>query len=240
MKKTLVIVSIVAGAVGAYAQGEITWSDDQAGYTIEILSPSTATPTVEQTGQTTYDTPSGTTAYTGGYIGGVSTGGAAGNGPGIGGTPTSGALGINYQNAASFEVGLYLDTSKAALTTDILTGSPLATSTLDGGANAGLYNTAIPTYLTAMPIGTPVWVGIAAWYSAGGNSTYAASVQGVGAQGYVEATSAVDLGGAPGQPAGLAGLGLTSFSLATTPEPSTIALGVIGASAFLMRLRRKQ
>jgi len=27
---------------------------------------------------------------------------------------------------------------------------------------------------------------------------------------------------------------------AVTPEPSTIALGVIGASAFLMRLRRKQ
>jgi len=27
---------------------------------------------------------------------------------------------------------------------------------------------------------------------------------------------------------------------AATPEPSTIALGVVGASAFLMRLRRKQ
>jgi hypothetical protein len=32
---------------------------------------------------------------------------------------------------------------------------------------------------------------------------------------------------------------MTSFSLAVTPEPSTIALGVIGASAFLLRLRRK-
>jgi len=239
MKKTLVLVGIVTGAVGAYAQGEINWYDAQPGYTIEILSPNPASPTVEQTGQTSYDVPSGsTTVYGGGYIGG----GTTGNGPNVGPTPTAGALGINYQNAGAFEAGLYLATSLPALTTDILTGSPVATTSLLGGANDGFYNNNPSglTYLSSFAVNTPVYVGIAAWYNANGNTSYAASVVGTGVQGYVESTTTVSLGGGDNPPAGLAGLGLTSFSLATTPEPSTIALGVIGASAFLMRLRRKQ
>jgi len=240
MKKALITASVVAGALGAYAQGQLNWEDDQAGYTIEILSPSLATPTIEVTGQTSYDNPSGSTQYTGGYIGGGSTGGAAGNGPGVGGTPTSGYLGINYENPGNFTAGLYIASSQAALTAAITGGSPVATTSLLGGANDGLYNTIAPTYTSTMAVGTPIWVGIAAWYSANGDSTYAASYLANSVQGYVESDGPVDLGGGTGVPASLAGLGLTSFSLAgTTPEPSTIALGVIGASAFLMRLRRK-
>jgi hypothetical protein len=240
MKKTLVVISILAGATGVYAQGTLNWADAQTGYTIEILSPSTGTPNVEQTGQTTYDTPAGTTVYSGGYIGGA----ASGNGPGIGPTPSSGANGINYQNAGGFEAGLYVDTSLAALTTDVTTGTPVATTTLLGGGNDGLYNGAAPVYTSALPVTTPVYVAIAAWYTANGTLTSygAAAAPAAGsAAGYVESTSTVALGGPPGTPPDLAGLGLTSFSLATaTPEPSTIALGLVGASAFLMRLRRKQ
>jgi hypothetical protein len=234
MKKTLVVVSILAGATGLYAQGLLNWSDAAPGYTIEILSPDTTTPGQEFTGQTTFDTPSGNTTYTGGYIGG----GATGNGPGIGATPSSGAGGVNYQTPANFTAGLYVDTTGAALTTDISTGSPVATTTLLGGGNDGLYNSAAPVYTSSFAVNTPVFVGIAAWYNGGGtiNSYSAASIRG-----FVQSTSTVALAGPPATPNDLAGMGLTSFSLATAiPEPSTIALGVIGASAFLMRLRRKQ
>jgi len=241
MKKTLIVLGIVAGATGAFAQGQLNWEDGQASYIIEILSPSTATPNTEATGQTSFDSPSGTTAYTGGYIGGATTG----NGPGIGATPSAGYLGINYQNAGNFTAGLYVDTSLAALTSDIKSGTPLATTTLLGGGNDGFYSTTAPTYTSSLAIGTPVFVGIAAWYSGSspaiGGSSYVSALKAGGVAGYVESTSTVALGGGTGVPAALTGLGLTSFSLAgSVPEPTTVALGVMGASAFLMRLRRKQ
>ena len=55
--------------------------------------------------------------------------------------------------------------------------------------------------------------------------------------GYVVSANPVALG-ALGSPAGLGGIGLTSFSL-VVPEPGTVVLGVIGVSVFLVRLRRK-
>jgi hypothetical protein len=241
MKKTLIVVGMIAGAVGAYAQGSLNWGDAQTGMTIEILSPGTGTgnnaPTVEETGQTSFDNPSGSTVYSGGYIGGAT----SGNGPGVGPTPSSGYDSINYQNAGSFEAGLYVSTSQGGLTSAITGGTPVATTTLLGGGNDGLYNTAPGAYVSGLAVGTPVWIGIAVWYSSGGATSYASAVTDSTVEGYVETASTVALGGGSGAPAGLAGLGLTSFSLASaTPEPSTIALGVIGASAFLMRLRRKQ
>jgi hypothetical protein len=243
MKKTLMAVSILAGAVGAYAQGSLNWQDSQAGYLIEILSPGTGTgangPNQEETGQTSFDLPSGSTVYSGGYIGGSATPGA--NGPGIGPTPANGYENIDYQTAGNFEAGLYISSTLGGLTTSITTGSPVATTALLGGGNAGLYNTAAPTYVSGLAPGTTEFVGIAAWYSGSGASSYASAVTDAAVEGYVESTSSVALGGGSSAPASLTGLGLTSFSLASaTPEPSTIALGVIGASAFLMRLRRKQ
>jgi hypothetical protein len=238
MKKALTMAGIMAGAFGAFAQGTITWNDAQTGYTIAIISPSTATPTVEVQGANNNDVPSGTTSYTGGWIG--NTTGSPGGG--IGATPTAGpgTPSLNYQTFGNFEVGLYLDTSLAALTTDIKTGLPVAVLPALGGGNAGLYQTTTTTTADANIVGgTAVFVGIAAWYDVGAAS-YAASP----VHGYVESTVTATLGGAgspPGTPPGMAGLGITSFSLATSvPEPSTIALGVMGASAFLMRLRRKQ
>jgi hypothetical protein len=63
-----------------------------------------------------------------------------------------------------------------------------------------------------MPAGTEVFVGIAAWYSAGGASSYAAAAGDGLPCGYVESTSSVALG-SPIDPTNLVGIGLTSFSL---------------------------
>jgi len=241
MKKALVAVGILAGAGAAYAQGEIAWYDNQTGYSISIISPNPGSPSVMETGDTAFDTPPGASSYTGGYIGYNVNGGAAQTGSGVGATPLSGPGGINYQNAGNFTVGLYVAPSQSALTSDILTGSPVATTTIQSGATGGLYNSSTSLVYDDTAAGSSAWVGIAAWYSANGNSSYAASVVGGGndVQGYSEATVPVGLSAL--NTAFLTGSGISTFNLATTtPEPSTIALGVIGASAFLMRLRRKQ
>jgi hypothetical protein len=238
MKKTLVIVSsILVGAVGAYAQGSLNWQDGQNNYDISIYSPSTSNPLAETAGDSAFDIPQGNTTYSGGFIGGTTS-----PGTGVGATPASGYLGINYQNAAGFTMGLYVDTSLSALTTDITKGTPAATTSLLSGNNAGLYNNIAPTYVSGLAPGTTVFIGLAAWYSGSGATSYATAVTDSTVEGFVESTSAIPLGGGASAPAGLTGVpGLTSFSLAgSTPEPSTIALGVVGASAFLMRLRRKQ
>jgi hypothetical protein len=242
MKKAIALAGILVGttvAGGAFGQGQLDWSDGQRGYLIAILSPNPAAPTVEQTGNTGFDTPAGDATYGGGWIGGTATS----PGPGVGPTPSSGVLGFNFQLNANFEVGLYLATSQAALTTDILTGAPLATGMILGDGNAGLYAPASSLYTSAFQVGTPVYVGIAAWdtINGGGPATVTSMMLGAADQnpyGYIESTSPVTLGAA-GSPAGLAGVGLTSFSL-IVPEPSTVALGVLGASIFLIRLRRKQ
>jgi hypothetical protein len=92
--------------------------------------------------------------------------------------------------------------------------------------------------------GSSASVQLAAWYNDGGVlTTYAAALAAgvpVGLSTIVNTTTG---GPNPSGPAATAtdlpGT-LGNFTVQTTPEPSTIALGIIGASTFLMRLRRKQ
>jgi hypothetical protein len=235
MKKSLIITSLLVGTMGVYAQGLLNWNANST-WEPSFYSPQASG--VIQTGDSPQDIPAGTTTYTGGWIGG---GVSPGNG--VGATPNPGPGGLNYQNAGNFEVGLYVDTSSAAVLTEIQSDSPIATTTIsDGGIGAIATATAIP----GIAGGTLVNVGLAAWYTGGGTVTsYAAALAAGDPAGYNISTAQMALGGtAPPTPAAINGstLGLTSFSLGTTviPEPSTIALGVIGASAFLMRLRKKQ
>jgi hypothetical protein len=91
--------------------------------------------------------------------------------------------------------------------------------------------------------GTVVTVGIAVWYNGGGTLTLAQAEAISGDPYGFSPTGNVTLGGGslpvPDLPGGPGEI--QSFSMVTpTPEPSTIALGVMGASAFLIRLRRKQ
>lgn len=236
MKKTLVVLSMIAGTVGVYGQGEIAWQDGQSGYDIAIISPNPANPSVEQTGQTSWDLPSGSATYGGGWIGG-----GAAPGGGVGATTTF--MGVNYTQNANFEVGVYLDSSPSAVMSDITTGSPLATTGIESGGNAGLYGNGATLTATDPNSTSSAYVGIAAWYTGGGSvPSYAAAVAAHDPAGYVVSTSAAPVGAAP-SPAGnlQGGYGLTSFSLATQaiPEPSTIALGIMGASALMLRLRRR-
>jgi hypothetical protein len=227
---------MLAGAAGAYAQGQLIWNDGQSGFDIAILSPN-GLGAAEESGNTMYDVPQGGASYSGGWIGG-----GASPGAGVGATPAN-LGGIDYQLNANFEVGIYMAASQTLLTSEILGTTPLATSGVQGGANAGLYSTASLT-VTDPHDASSAWVGIAAWYTGGSSSinSLASAVAAGYPTGYVESSGSVPIGAAPSPAGNLeGGDGLTSFSLGSaTPEPSTIALGVIGASAFLMRLRRKQ
>ena len=79
-------------------------------------------PTQEFTGNTTWDSPAGSTTYTGGWIGGT----AVAPGGGVGPTPANGPAGYDYQLNGNFEVGLYVDLSPTLVQNDILNGTPLA------------------------------------------------------------------------------------------------------------------
>lgn len=234
MKKSLILASLLVGSMGVYAQGTLDWNS-QGNWLISIYSPSTATPTVIQTGDSPLDVPAGSTTYTGGFIGGT----AGSPGTGVGGTPSSGPGGVNYQTAGNFEVGLYINTTAALVQSDITGGSPIATV----GINDGALGTSTLATDSTIPGGTSVNVGLAAWYTGGGTITsYAAAVAAGDPAGFNVSANQLALGTQTGTPVIIGpALGLTSFSLATAavPEPSTIALGIVGASAFLMRLRRK-
>jgi len=241
MKATLIVVGLLSRcAMGAYAQGTLNWNS-QPDWIISVYSPSPATPELMQTGNSPLDIPAGTTTYTGGWIGGPSTS----PGKGVGGTPgwdggimNPGPGGLNYQAAWVFEVGLYVDTSAVAVLNDIQSLPPLATTGIQDGAIIPVGTLAtVPGILG----GTYVNIGLAAWYTDGGlYGSYAAAVDAQQPAGYNISVNQLALGTQTGTPVFITpGLGLYSFSLAIVPEPSTMALGLMGAAAFLWRLRRK-
>jgi hypothetical protein len=235
MKKSLpIVVILLAGAVGVHAQGTIEW-DDYApkvpgdGFQITVWEPQG--PIGQVYGNGAADVPAGTQTYTGVAIGG----GNVGSGP------------TGYGNGNDYSIALYYGVGANATT---LSPVPNAVTTFDTSGGANPANGYPGQWLTGGGVFVPV-PGVAygsvgtfqlyAWYNGGGTLTFAqASVVGSGDPYGLSTAANITLSGPPGVPSTLNPI--TSFSLNanTIPEPSTIALGVIGASAFLMRLRRKQ
>jgi hypothetical protein len=119
------------------------------------------------------------------------------------------------------------------------------TVTFGTGANAGYFfggSRTIPT----VPAGSPAFFQVRVWEAAAGASWDVASVRN-GAQVGGDTVSyhgaalgpyqSPNLTAPPSTPPNL--LGLQSFSLYVVPEPSTIALGVLGLAGLLVLRRRK-
>jgi hypothetical protein len=261
MKKSLTVVALLAGATFAYSQGQVFFSDyavgATTGFNIHIWSPNPAAPSVEQTGNSSVafaftalggDAPTGhMNSYGGQALGGN------------GSSATSATL--NYNLGNDFTTELY---AAAGTLTTFSTGTfsaipstlnPISTASGAAGlmSTAGLNVTFGGTSGSAgapsAAPGNPVTMAIAAWFNGGGTITSLAAAQALpGTPWGVSPVGTELVSGAPSTPPNLPGLGdtsttsggITSFSLVSTPEPSTVALGIIGASAFLMRLRRKQ
>lgn len=257
MKKTLAVLTLLAGAVSGYSQGQIYMGDyGNTDFQISIWSPQG---TAEVTGNTaannaltgTSDIPAGTTAYTGSPLGG-------------GAPVTTGVSSTDYSAPNLWSVELYAAAGNNAAASSL---APIPSTIANFYANTatsigdpGLYNsTAVVTLngqngTPTVPIGSPVTVAIAAWYNGNGAYTSYTAAMTAGVPYGMSPTGTENANGAPstppdlpgpGEPQTLAG-GITSFSLnpgtitpPPVPEPSTIALGLVGASTFLMRLRRK-
>jgi len=187
-------------------------------------------------GTTGVFTTGGTTVYTGGAIGNTLSGFA---------TP---AGAYNYNNGSDYTVQLYAapgnNVALSALLPVTQYVTTIATSSTTGGAFKNVSPPSDPGIPNTAASGGLATIALYAWYNGGTGLTLAAAQ----AAGDPWGVSPLDnLGGLGnlGTPASQTAdmIGLESFSLVVpavaTPEPSTIALGVIGASTLLFRRRKK-
>jgi hypothetical protein len=146
-----------------------------------------------------------------------------------------------------------LDTGFQTGSTTVLNGIPVQAQLADGTSdgNVGTWYSGASGVIPGAFNGSAATVQVYAWYNDGGTITSYSAAKTAGVPtGFSNPANVTSLGGAfagntspPGLPANLpTGMGNITLSAgtATVPEPSTIALGVMGASAFLLRLRKKQ
>jgi len=252
MKKTLIISALLlVGSLSAYSQGTVLFQDRQSDMTMHVYAPEVATPTVETTGQANSavgvtadlyeDTVANGFATTGTIVTGgstVYTGGAIGNTKSGSATP---AGAYHYNVGSDFTVELYgasgyNQTSLAPLSQYT---SVLSTSSTQGGTFVGVSVNNDPGIPSTT--GNQATVALYAWYNGGIGLTLAQAQTAGDPWGVSLSDNITALGGLGSgtlsTPEDI--LGLQSFSLITpVPEPSTIALAVMGASALLFRRRK--
>jgi hypothetical protein len=229
MKRALTVMTLLAGAASVYSQGEVNMLDYGGTFTIQVFN-------VQAAGEST--TPVSYGGFSGTETQGQGPNSALVN-PGTTVYDTGSELGAGYSLQLLGAVG-----SGDALSTLTPQGSPITTWYTAGAGLPGFWNSGVNVAITGSSVGGTATVAIGAWNNEGGTVNSLAAAQAAGDPWGVSTTGNIaSLGGAGGSPPGALPSTITSFSLATTtvvPEPSTVALGVIGASTFLMRLRRKQ
>jgi hypothetical protein len=229
MKKTLLIALFSAAAVGAYAQGTVIFSDNAAGVIVShIWSPQLDGSA--QSGNSSIDTPAGSTVYTGQRLGGSATGAVS---------PT------DYSNGNLWSVQLFAAPGNSAALGSLLPVTQYVSTLRTISAIAGTFTPVSPANDAGIPntAGAVATLSLAAWYNAGNTITslsaaQAAQVPWGQSPTFVLSALGEPAGAGPSTPAENL-IGLQSFSVVSpVPEPSTIALGVMGISAFLIRRRK--
>jgi len=221
MKKTLTAITLLAGAVAGYSQGAVTWqgyagSQQQVIYNVSTGAGAT---NIVADGQYSVTEVMGSS-------------GAANENP-TGPTVYSGAPLSGTGFDAEFYGAAGLNQSYSALT-GISTVEHFNTGASSIGLTKGDLTVTVPTDANGNST-----VAIAAWQSTGtaGAATTLAAAQ---ADGYAWGfSSEANVVPTTGSTPPLTLPTIPSFSLGVpTPEPSTIALGVMGASALLFRRRK--
>jgi len=234
MKRTLFFAVSLMTAVSVFGQGQVNFNNrvttgtagtPQEPIVASIYGPDPLNPTLKKTGQPD--------AAHGGNPAGVQTYG----GPLLQGT------GFTVQlwggPGGSTEGHLLLATLAAA-------GNPAASTTFrTGTAAGGLLTAGLPSAVANIPnapagSGSRATMQLRAWDNKGGTITTWAQAVGdvtVASGASPLFTPPFDLGGGPVTPPNL--IGLVSFNIAPVPEPSAIALGVLGLGTVMFLRRRK-
>jgi len=222
MKKSITgAVALLAGAFVAHSQGTVSFGNYAFLSTYVYVSLKSGSTTTPLNGSSTVTTGVPATDVVNGNDWTVALYGAPGSG-----------------DAASTLV--QLDTAGGTPVTANFAGIP--------APSAGEWASSEIASVPSTGNGSPATVQLYAWYNDNGKYTTYALALAAGVPTGFSTTGNVTLGAPPGTPASLpTGTGanqIGSFLLSggtiTTPEPSTIALGIMGASAFLLRLRKKQ
>jgi hypothetical protein len=248
MKKLLIAGMTIAGAIGVLAQGSVAFNNFVSGspetpgvnVVFHIYSPQAVdTGTVTGNSSVPYSTsvrsgdyPTGTQTYTGTLIGGSA----------VGTGPTAWANGNNYSVDLVAAPG---DNATGALT--LVAGSVTTFRTTSASvagwfvAPSGALSIPGTTYLTgAAANGLPnsATCAVQAWYSGGtAYPTYASAVAADVPHGQGADFNVDGLGGGNITAPNIANAQSFSLTTAPIPEPGMIALGVMGACAFLARRR---
>jgi hypothetical protein len=233
MKKTLTVVTLLAGAVVGYSQGLVEWDTHVTGVLLQPVfaqqqSDINSGTAVSFGGYTVYETignstyehelPTGTTTYTGAPLSGTGYDAELLVGP-AGSTLAS--TGANAMTAFGGS------TSSGAVIANFNTAV----------ATVGYVNSVNSFALPSTAGGVQVEVAVAAWDNENGTVNSLATAQKDGDPWGISNVVNYTTGTAPSAPPNT--LGIEAFDLGTaTPEPSTIALGVMGASALLFRRRK--
>jgi len=212
MKKTLLIVSLMAGATSAvFGQGAIAWGN-QAGGRFPIYGPDPSNPSASLTGQSSVGNPTGSTVYGGPLLQG-----------------TGFTFDVWAGTTAQTEGSLVLidETTFRTATANVLP--------------AGLVNGGTTT-VPGVTAGQTAHYEIRVWDNKGGTlTTWAAALLGGTAMGESAILTSAPLGGSltDGTPVSNPSTTFTSFNISAVPEPTTFALAGLGAAALLIFRRRK-
>jgi len=213
MKKLVIVAALVCMGSSLYGQGQLQFvntSGAGSGFNTRVYMPDPAGNATNKTGNTSSQEPAGTQTYSGALVSGTGFTAELWAGP-----------------AASAEGSL-------AAVSSALGG---VSSFRTGGA-AGLWNAQLAT-IPGVPEGGTATIQVRVWDNRGGTiTTWAAAL----AAGSTLAHGKSDVVQVPGL--GLVTVtppfptNLRSFNLQAVPEPSTIALGVLGVGALLLRRRK--
>lgn len=220
MKKILLFSLSLVVAVGAFAQGTINFNNAAgAGLVARIYNLSPEAPTTQIRGNATNGVPAGTTTYTGAPLSGT---GYVAELWGLVGAGQSEAS-LQRLASSSFRTG----TGAGVLIGNLSTPVPNTPSTATGGNPGGYVGT---FQIRAWNVGLS---GPLATWSDVMNSA-------IVPHGSSVLVTSGQLGGTGDPPVTTPNLvGLTSFNLTIVPEPSAIALGVLGLGTLMFLRRRK-
>lgn len=219
MKKLILTLTGVLCAVSLFAQGQVQLNNRVTGSCVApVFGPQIGDPFLEIHGNTATGVPAGTTTYNQEFTIWNRTGGA---------TPT-------YM--AQF-FGGPLGTDDASLAPLTPTAGFRTYSAGAGFVQAPADTVVVP----GVPSGSSARLQLRAWDTRGGTITTWADAVAAAASGNLLIGDSLSfnaaLGGGPISPP--APIGLTSFNLHFVPEPSVIALGVLGVGALVLFRRRK-